>query len=645
MFFDIKTFVIILVVLNILQFFVFLFFFLISRGYREARLSSGLGGWLLWSLLSAFGYALLFARSWLPVSWLPAAVFFTNIFLFGANIFLYVGFASFFAVRYSAGKILLLLAAFVSLTAFAIFVARDVNLRGIVLYAATGCAFLMCANLSLRRASPPIRRSAGALGSIFAIYGLFMLVRTVFALTALPFAGMLIPSHLQTLLFILPMATGYLGSFGIILMVNQRFIAAHQDSERNLELAFNGNPDGILLTQIPGGIVRNVNDGFTWLFGYERDEVLGKTTLDLDLWDDSADRSRIYDQVDRIGHCDNFETVMRKKDGSLFDAIVSGRIFAVNGKQYLVSVFHDITERKAMELSLKQSEEKFRLLVENSYDIIYTLSADGVFLFVSPVWTALLGHDAESVVGTSFRDYVFEEDVPICESFLTDVISSGLPKSGVEFRIRDVGGKLSWYTSSAVPFRDSSGLIAGFYGIGRDIQEQRRLRDELKQQATTDELTGICNRRHFIQLAANEIRRAIRLGKALSIALIDIDHFKSINDTHGHSAGDQALVFFARQFQENIREIDILARFGGDEFVLLLPETSTDQSIVILERLRENLATTTLLLSSGAILHLTVSAGVTLMDHDSGDVFDALINRADQALYRAKAAGRDCISL
>ena len=145
----------------------------------------------------------------------------------------------------------------------------------------------------------------------------------------------------------------------------------------------------------------------------------------------------------------------------------------------------------------------------------------------------------------------------------------------------------------------------------------------------------------------NEIRRALRLGRALSLALIDIDHFKSINDTYGHSAGDQALVFFARRFQESIRDIDILSRFGGDEFVLLLPETSAAQGVEILERLRTSLAAMPVVLASGSTLYLTVSAGVTLMGNDAGsqDIFDVLLNRADQALYRAKASGRDRVSL
>lgn len=644
---DIHTLVIILAILNALQFFVFLYFFLLNRGYRGYRFSRGLSGWFLWSFLSALGYSLLFVRDFLPPSFWDMSVFLMSLLLFDADMFLYIGFASFFSVRYSRLTIVLLAFVFAALTVFTVFILHDVNLRGIVLYASTAVVFALCAELLFRHAPEQIRKPAVVLGFVFAVQSVFLLVRMVLAILAHLIPGLSNSDQPQMLLFLLIMASSYLWSFGIIIMVNQRSLIAHQDAEQNLELAFNSNPDGILVTALPDGVIRNINDGFSNLFGYGRPELIGMTTIDLDLWHDPMDRSHIYAQATRFGVCDNFESVMRKKDGSFFDAIVSGRTFSINGEHFLVSSIRDISGRKAMELSLKRSEEKFRLLVENNFDIIYTLSAEGVFLFVSPVWTRLLGHDADSVVGKSFRDYVFGPDIPVCEAFLGEVISRGEPRSGVEYRVRHANGSLIWYTSGAVPFFDESGRVSGFYGIGRDIQEQKRLRDELKVQATTDELTGLYNRRHFIHIALNEIRRALRLGRALSLALIDIDHFKSINDTYGHSAGDQALVFFARRFQESIRDIDILSRFGGDEFVLLLPETSAAQGVEILERLRTSLAAMPVVLASGSTLYLTVSAGVTLMGNDAGsqDIFDVLLNRADQALYRAKASGRDRVSL
>ena len=174
-----------------------------------------------------------------------------------------------------------------------------------------------------------------------------------------------------------------------------------------------------------------------------------------------------------------------------------------------------------------------------------------------------------------------------------------------------------------------------------DITERKRLEEELQQQATTDELTGVFNRRHFINLAQEELKRAIRLKHPMTIALIDIDHFKHINDTYGHAAGDQALLSFTHICKKNFREIDVFARFGGDEFALLLPEATPAQAYDAVERIQLALAAQPIDLDGNPV-SITVSAGISNLanDHES---LDTLLGRADRALYRAKEAGRNRI--
>jgi PAS domain S-box-containing protein len=130
---------------------------------------------------------------------------------------------------------------------------------------------------------------------------------------------------------------------------------------------------------------------------------------------------------------------------------------------------------------LRESEEKYRLLVENSHDIIYTLTADGVFVFVSPAWTVLLGHPLNQVVGTSFQAFVHPDDIPGCMVFLRAVIETGQRQEGIEYRVQHTDGSWYWYTSSGVPLKGEAGAIIGFYGIARDITKQRRLEEALKQ--------------------------------------------------------------------------------------------------------------------------------------------------------------------
>lgn len=165
---------------------------------------------------------------------------------------------------------------------------------------------------------------------------------------------------------------------------------------------------------------------------------------------------------------------MRRKDGSLAIVILAARLIAINGKKYVLGVARNISDRKRMEDALRKSEEKFRLMVENSHDILYTISAQGIFTFVSPTWTTLLGHPPAEVIGKSFQDFVHPEDLSACMTFLHSVNSSGKRQDGIDYRVCHVDGSWKWHTSSAVPFTDDRGDVAGFYGIASDITERKK---------------------------------------------------------------------------------------------------------------------------------------------------------------------------
>lgn len=179
--------------------------------------------------------------------------------------------------------------------------------------------------------------------------------------------------------------------------------------------------------------------------------------------------------------------------------------------------------------------------------------------------------------------------------------------------------------------------------MSREIQRRKLLEEELRKLATTDFLTGLFLRRHFFELGEKEINRARRSGAHLSLLVLDIDHFKSINDTYGHQTGDEVLTGFASIFRDCLRDTDILCRFGGEEFVAILPDTDTKVALDAAERLRKRVAASSYL-SGGKELKCTVSTGLTGLR--SGDTSIAeLIHRADEALYHAKNSGRNRISV
>lgn len=179
--------------------------------------------------------------------------------------------------------------------------------------------------------------------------------------------------------------------------------------------------------------------------------------------------------------------------------------------------------------------------------------------------------------------------------------------------------------------------------LEQEISERKSLEAKLYIQATTDELTSVSNRRHFLNLAEIEMKQALKQQQPLSLALIDIDEFKHINDTYGHAIGDQVLVAVAKICGEKIRDFDVFARLGGDEFVILLPNTDSEQALRVVESVHLALTRNQISLFQ-ATLTISVSFGVaTLISQNYS--FENLLAVADQALYQAKEAGRNCISV
>jgi diguanylate cyclase (GGDEF)-like protein len=177
--------------------------------------------------------------------------------------------------------------------------------------------------------------------------------------------------------------------------------------------------------------------------------------------------------------------------------------------------------------------------------------------------------------------------------------------------------------------------------LSEEITERKHVEDELKRLASVDFLTGLFNRRHFFEIAGREFAKSTRYHRPLSVLIFDIDVFKNVNDTYGHLIGDQALMHIGKLVREITRKPDIPARYGGEEFIILLPETDPISAQIFAERLRQLTEESPVPCDNGPI-HLTISVGVSGKD-DKGNAesFDQLISQADQALYKAKSAGRN----
>ena len=197
-----------------------------------------------------------------------------------------------------------------------------------------------------------------------------------------------------------------------------------------------------------------------------------------------------------------------------------------------------------------------------------------------------------------------------------------------------------FFDTRMVPIKNSKSKQLGKLVIFHDVTSQRQLLDRLKTLATRDDLTGIFNRRHFMDLSREEIARAKRYGHPISLIIMDLDNFKQINDAHGHQAGDEVLRSFARLLSNSLRSFDILGRYGGEEFALALPETTPENGLKMAERLRRNLNDHRIPYLN-KVLSITASFGLAGISAQDDIDLDTLLYRADKALYRAKNKGRN----
>jgi diguanylate cyclase (GGDEF)-like protein/PAS domain S-box-containing protein len=277
-----------------------------------------------------------------------------------------------------------------------------------------------------------------------------------------------------------------------------------------------------------------------------------------------------------------------------------------------------------------RADERARRFFDLSRDMLCTANMDGYFVEMNDAWTQNLGYGAEELRAIHFIERVHLDDRERTEAEAASLFE-GAETSSFENRYLAKDGTWHWLRWSSQVAADES-LI---YARATDVTELKQIegeREELlgkvQDMATHDSLTGLPNRRVLEEQLPREMARARRARSPLCVGIVDIDHFKAYNDTHGHLAGDEVLRECARAWDESLRGEDTIVRFGGEEFLVLLPETEPEEAAEVVERLRERTPK-----------EQTCSAGLACWDFSEG--VDDLLARADKALYLAKAGGRD----
>ena len=289
----------------------------------------------------------------------------------------------------------------------------------------------------------------------------------------------------------------------------------------------------------------------------------------------------------------------------------------------------------------------FQDVLDTASDIVIVTEADidppgPRIVYVNEAFVRCTGYQKSEILGQSPRILQGPDTDPQTTAEIRDALSRG---QGIHTTILNYAknGRAYWLDIKIVPLFGPDGRITHFAGIERDMTERIALEARLRDLASSDALTGIPNRRHLYDLAEQEIRRCQRYNRPLSALVLDIDHFKRVNDSYGHAAGDQAIRAVAQACAASLRAADILGRVGGEEFAVFMPETSGAMALHVAERICARIAELNLEHESQRF-GVTASIGVSEF-WPGRDSLEAVLMRADRALYRAKLDGRDRVVL
>jgi diguanylate cyclase (GGDEF)-like protein/PAS domain S-box-containing protein len=387
-------------------------------------------------------------------------------------------------------------------------------------------------------------------------------------------------------------------------------------------------------------LIQFVNDRFCEMVGYSREELEGKPATFLLAYPEDVELMEQKARLRRRGISDQYEVRVRRKDGAVIWIEIGGAPVTDGDGNVVgsIGVHNDVTARRMAEEALRDSEARYRLMAEHSTDMIARTDLDGVLLYVSDASRRLLGLEPSAMIGRSVYDFVYPEDHEEFRQLAQLINDTG--QTTFSYRIVRSDGALIWFETTSRAVRDpESGECREVISVSRDVTERKEVEEQVEYQAYHDSLTGLPNRRLFRDRLTIALAYARRMQRFLSVMFLDLDRFKYVNDTLGHSLGDEMLKAVATRLRAVLREEDSIARMGGDEFTVLLADLPRpDEAAKIAQKLLDTIAQTMVI--EGHELFVTASLGIAFFPTD-GDTAEALLKNADQAMYRAKDAGRN----
>ncbi|HKW78807.1 MAG TPA: EAL domain-containing protein [Candidatus Limnocylindria bacterium] len=429
------------------------------------------------------------------------------------------------------------------------------------------------------------------------------------------------------------------GAIGVAFDVTERHRAEAnaRASEERFRRLFELSPVSSLVTRREGGAIVDANPAFLRLSGFMRDEVVGKTPVELGLWTEEQRRSYFGSGTEDHGR--NVEARLHTRAGEERTLLVSWDVVELGGERYIVATGTDLTEHLRAEEALRRSEERFaQLFRENPAGLLVSRLSDGIVLDVNEAWLGMTGFTRDETIGKTVLDLGLWVE-PGARRALADRLARDGQIRDYEFKSRVRSGEIREALASfeMVDFGGERSVLTSAI----DITDRKRAERALEHRALHDELTGLPNRVLLLDRLEQSILSSRRHHGTFALLVMDLDHFKEVNDTFGHPAGDELLAQVGPRLRELLRESDTVARLGGDEFALILSGAGDTAAQRVARGVLDALAEPFVV--EGQALRIEASMGIVLYPQH-GEDSDTLLRRADIAMYVAKRAGSTAVA-
>jgi len=414
----------------------------------------------------------------------------------------------------------------------------------------------------------------------------------------------------------------------------KRIEAALRESEAKFAAVFRVCPESISISTLDDGVYVDVNDAHEQMFGYRREHVLGRSALDLGVWVDALERRGLVRRLEQHRIVQDFDASLRRADGEIRIARMSGGILELNGKRCLILVVRDVTRQKEQDEALRLAARVFESTAEG---ILITDPCSRI-VAVNQAFTELTGYSEDDVRGRQPSLLASgRHDRRFFEEMWEAINRSG--RWHGELWNRTKSGEVRPYLMTISALRDDREMVLNYVGVMRDISTIKQSQQQLEYMANYDELTGLGNRNLFYTRLKVGIEKASRHRRQLAVVFVDLDNFKVINDTLGHDVGDVLLSEIAKRIKSCVRQEDVVCRLGGDEFTVYIEDFVDAQSLVgTAQRLTQAVSEPCRI--SGHDIFVTASVGISIYPND-GQTMSELLKNADTAMYKAKEQGKN----